>query len=167
MAAPRFVPRRGGRRSEVGQPLAHRADEAGQRREIARWLKGNGITDIRWYVDKESGEVAKFVGNPAHPGSRGRNCAKGPATINQIYDPERILHPLRRTGPRGSGEFEEVSWEEALSTAAAWLAARSLPVVGVLLLLLFIRGFFLLRRGCGRSFLGSDGERSQHHGCGD
>ena len=36
------------------------------------------------YVDKDSGEVTKFEGNPHHPGSRGRNCAKGPATINQI-----------------------------------------------------------------------------------
>jgi anaerobic selenocysteine-containing dehydrogenase len=66
------------------------------------------------YVDKASGQVRKFEGNPAHPGSRGRNCAKGPATINQMYDPERILHPLRRKGPRGSGEWERVSWEEAL-----------------------------------------------------
>src|SRR5277367_2539059 len=36
------------------------------------------------YVDKETGEVRKFEGNPDHPGSRGRNCAKGPATINQV-----------------------------------------------------------------------------------
>jgi anaerobic selenocysteine-containing dehydrogenase len=67
------------------------------------------------YVDKDSGEVRKFEGNPAHPGSRGRNCAKGPATLNQMYDPERILHPMRRKGPRGSGEWEQVTWEEALS----------------------------------------------------
>ena len=45
------------------------------------------------YVDKETFEIRKFEGNPAHPGSRGRNCAKGPATHNQIYDPERILFP--------------------------------------------------------------------------
>ncbi len=67
------------------------------------------------YVDKESGDVRKFEGNPAHPGSRGRNCAKGPATLNQMYDPERILHPLRRKGARGSGEWEQVTWEEALT----------------------------------------------------
>jgi len=39
------------------------------------------------YVDKDTGKVRRFEGNPAHPGSRGRNCAKGPATINQMYDP--------------------------------------------------------------------------------
>jgi anaerobic selenocysteine-containing dehydrogenase len=66
------------------------------------------------YVDKEKGEVRKFEGHPLHPGSRGRNCAKGPATINQINDPERILYPMRRKGPRGSGEWERVSWEDAL-----------------------------------------------------
>lgn len=67
------------------------------------------------YVDKDSGEIQRFEGNPAHPGSRGRNCAKGPATINQVNDPERILHPMRRVGKRGSGEWEQVTWEEALT----------------------------------------------------
>jgi anaerobic selenocysteine-containing dehydrogenase len=70
------------------------------------------------YVDKETMEVTKIEGNPAHPGSRGRNCAKGPATINQTSDPERILHPLKRTGPRGSAQFERVSWDEAMDTIA-------------------------------------------------
>ena len=53
------------------------------------------------YVDKETGKVRKFEGNPYHPGSRGRNCAKGPATINQIEDKERILYPMKRVGERG------------------------------------------------------------------
>ena len=67
------------------------------------------------YVDKDTGEIRRFEGNPAHPGSRGRNCAKGPATINQVNDPERILYPMRRKGARGSGEWERVSWDEALA----------------------------------------------------
>ncbi len=70
------------------------------------------------YVDKQTLEVAKLEGNPHHPGSRGRNCAKGPATINQITDPERILHPLRRTGPRGAGGWERVGWDHVLDTFA-------------------------------------------------
>ncbi len=70
------------------------------------------------YVDKESGQVRKFEGNPHHPGSRGRNCAKGPATINQIQDTERILHPLRRVGARGSGAWQEITWDEALDEIA-------------------------------------------------
>jgi anaerobic selenocysteine-containing dehydrogenase len=70
------------------------------------------------YIDRDSLEVRKFEGNPLHPGSRGRNCAKGPATINQIKDPERILHPLKRKGPRGGGSWQRVSWDEALDEIA-------------------------------------------------
>jgi anaerobic selenocysteine-containing dehydrogenase len=66
------------------------------------------------FVDKQTGEVERFEGNPVHPGSRGRTCAKGPATINQVRDPEHILRPLKRSGPRGSGRFTETTWEEAL-----------------------------------------------------
>ncbi|MBE9488698.1 MAG: molybdopterin-dependent oxidoreductase [Bacteroidetes bacterium] len=71
------------------------------------------------FIDKETQEVKKFEGNPHHPGSRGRNCAKGPATINQITDPDRILFPLKRKGKRGDGEWERVSWDDALDTIAA------------------------------------------------
>ncbi len=67
------------------------------------------------YVDKTTYEVKKFEGNPVHPGSRGRNCAKGPATHNQTYDPERILHPLKRVGARGEGKWQRVSWDEVLA----------------------------------------------------
>lgn len=70
------------------------------------------------YVDKQTLEIRKLEGNPHHPGSRGRNCAKGPATINQINDPERILYPQRRKGARGGGEWERVSWDHVLDTFA-------------------------------------------------
>jgi len=70
------------------------------------------------YVDKETLQVRKLEGNPFHPGSRGRNCAKGPATLTQINDPDRILYPLKRVGPRGSGEWERVSWDDALDAIA-------------------------------------------------
>ena len=70
------------------------------------------------YVDRETLEIRKFEGNPVHPGSRGRNCAKGPATINQIYDPERILYPLKRVGARGEGRWKRISWDEALDEIA-------------------------------------------------
>ena len=66
------------------------------------------------YVDRESGEITKFEGNPKHPGSRGRVCAKGPATLNQVEDPQRILHPLKRVGARGSGQWERVGWDHVL-----------------------------------------------------
>ena len=71
------------------------------------------------YVDRDDLHVRKFEGNPEHPGSRGRNCAKGPSTLNQVTDPDRILYPLRRVGERGAGEWERISWDEALDTLAA------------------------------------------------
>ena len=71
------------------------------------------------YVDRKTLEIKKFEGNPAHPGSRGRNCAKGSATINQVYDPERILYPLKRVGKRGEGKWKRITWDEALADIAA------------------------------------------------
>lgn len=70
------------------------------------------------YIDKDKGTVRKFEGNPYHPASRGRNCAKGPATINQITDPDRILHPLKREGKRGEGKWKQVTWDEVLDDIA-------------------------------------------------
>ena len=71
------------------------------------------------YVDKETQEIRKLEGNPLHPASRGRNCAKGPATVNQVNNPDRILYPLKRVGARGDGLWTRVSWDEALEDIAA------------------------------------------------
>ncbi len=70
------------------------------------------------YVDKQTLKIRKFEGNPAHPGSRGRNCAKGPATLNQVTDPERIFFPLKRVGKRGGGDWMRVTWDEVLNDLA-------------------------------------------------
>ena len=75
------------------------------------------------YVDRDTLEVRKFEGNPEHPGSRGRNCAKGPATVTQLTDPDRILHPLKRVGERGEGKWERVGWDEALDDIAGRIRA--------------------------------------------
>ena len=75
------------------------------------------------YVDRDSLRIQKFEGNPVHPGSRGRNCAKGPATLNQVQDPERILYPLRRVGPRGGGQWERVTWDDVLDDIAGRIRA--------------------------------------------
>ncbi len=71
------------------------------------------------YVDKDTQKIRKIEGNPYHPGSRGRNCAKGPATLNQVDDPDRILYPMKRVGPRGEGSFERTTWDEVIKTLGA------------------------------------------------
>ncbi|MFN0008642.1 MAG: molybdopterin-dependent oxidoreductase [Planctomycetota bacterium] len=75
------------------------------------------------YVDQETLAIRKLEGNPHHPGSRGKNCAKGPATLNQIDDPGRILYPMKRVGPRGSGKFARATWDEALDAFATKIRA--------------------------------------------
>ncbi len=66
------------------------------------------------YFDQDTDEIVKIEGNPEHPASRGRNCAKGPATLNQVYDTERIMYPMKRVGERGSGQWQRISWDQAL-----------------------------------------------------
>ncbi|MCL4515813.1 MAG: molybdopterin-dependent oxidoreductase [Firmicutes bacterium] len=69
----------------------------------------------------EDGRIVKIEGNPEHPNNRGRLCAKGQAGINNEYDPERILYPMKRVGARGEGKWKRISREEAYSEVAARL----------------------------------------------
>ncbi|MEM8872480.1 MAG: molybdopterin-dependent oxidoreductase, partial [Pseudomonadota bacterium] len=73
-------------------------------------------------VHLKDGAVKYIEGNRDHPVNRGVLCAKGSAGIMQHNAPARLRAPLRRVGERGSGEFEEISWDEALDLAASWLA---------------------------------------------
>jgi anaerobic selenocysteine-containing dehydrogenase len=72
-------------------------------------------------VHMKGGKVAYIEGNRDHPVNKGVLCAKGSAGIMQHNAPSRLRAPLKRTGPRGSGEFEEISWDEALELATGWL----------------------------------------------
>ncbi len=72
-------------------------------------------------VHLKDGKVAYIEGNRDHPVNRGVLCAKGSAGIMQVNAPSRLRAPLKRVGPRGSGEFEEISWDEAYQIAADWL----------------------------------------------
>ncbi|MEO0670165.1 MAG: molybdopterin oxidoreductase family protein [Pseudomonadota bacterium] len=73
-------------------------------------------------VHLKDGAVAYIEGNRDHPVNQGVLCAKGSAGIMQVNAPSRLRAPLKRVGPRGSGEFEEISWDEALELATEWLA---------------------------------------------
>ncbi len=68
-------------------------------------------------------KIRYIEGNRDHPVNRGVLCAKGSAGIMQHYAPARLKGPMLRTGPRGSGEFKQISWDEALSLATEWLGA--------------------------------------------
>ena len=72
-------------------------------------------------VHLKDGAVRYIEGNPDHPVNRGVLCAKGSAGIMQHYSPARLSRPLLRTGERGSGEFREISWPEAIGLAVEWL----------------------------------------------
>ncbi|MBI2739075.1 MAG: molybdopterin oxidoreductase family protein [Rhodospirillales bacterium] len=74
-------------------------------------------------VHLKDGRIRYIEGNRNHPVNKGVLCAKGSAGIMQQYSPAKLRKPLRRVGPRGSGEFEEIEWEEALATATGWLRA--------------------------------------------
>lgn len=69
----------------------------------------------------EHGRLLKIDGNPFHPLTEGRLCARGNAGHKLTYDPDRLKYPLKRVGERGEGKFKRISWDEALDTIAEHL----------------------------------------------
>ena len=69
-------------------------------------------------VDVEGDRAVAIGGDPDHRFTQGFLCAKVNRYLERVYSPERILHPLRRTGRKGEGRFERISWDEALDTVA-------------------------------------------------
>lgn len=72
-------------------------------------------------VHMKDGKVAYIEGNRDHPVNKGVLCAKGSAGIMQVNAPSRLQAPMKRVGPRGSGKFETISWDEAMEIAVSWL----------------------------------------------
>ena len=94
----------------AGCGLTVRVMDADQ--EIVR----DGVTGLkRIYAAK------KLEGNPLHPVNRGGLCARGQAAIQVTYHPDRITQPLRRTGERGDGKYEAISWDDAIAQLVAKL----------------------------------------------
>ncbi len=62
------------------------------------------------------GKAKKIEGNPVHPVSQGRLCARGQSGLNVLYNPDRIREPLTNAGQRGTGNFYPTSWDEVLTT---------------------------------------------------
>ncbi|NIO48391.1 MAG: molybdopterin-dependent oxidoreductase [Candidatus Aminicenantes bacterium] len=74
---------------------------------------------INAYLNGE--RLVQLLGNPDHPNNQGGICAKGIAGLNLVNDPERLLYPLMRKGPRGEGQWTRITWDEVYSTLAARL----------------------------------------------
>jgi thiosulfate reductase/polysulfide reductase chain A len=72
-------------------------------------------------AEVKDGKVLKLQGNPNHPLTRGKLCARGNAGTQLLYDPDRLKYPQVRIGARGEGKLKRVSWDEALDQFAARL----------------------------------------------
>lgn len=66
-------------------------------------------------VRVSEGRAKKIEGNPLHPVNKGKLCARGQAILQELYHPDRLQQPKKRSGPRGSGQFTKISWEEGLT----------------------------------------------------
>src|ERR1700680_539821 len=73
-------------------------------------------------VHLKDGGIRFIEGNPKHPINRGVICGKGASGIMQQQSPAKLRKPLLRVGERGSGEFREIEWDEAIATAVEWLS---------------------------------------------
>jgi anaerobic selenocysteine-containing dehydrogenase len=69
-------------------------------------------------TEVEGGRAVRFYADPSHPLTQGWLCAKVRPYLERVYAPDRLLHPVRRIGPKGSGQWERIGWEEAISEIA-------------------------------------------------
>ena len=93
--------------------------EPGQAGRTIRGACGHDCPDTcGWVVEVQGGKATRLDGDASHPFTRGGLCAKVNHYLEKVYHPERVLHPMKRIGPKGEGRFERVSWDEALSDIA-------------------------------------------------
>src|SRR2546422_5052309 len=86
------------------------------------------------------GRVTSITGSRVHPLTDGFICAKERDFPQRVYGPDRLLHPMRRAGPKGSGRFERVSWDEAVGEIARKFAVILERRGGEAILPFFYRG---------------------------
>jgi len=73
-------------------------------------------------VHVDNGRVIKVEGDPESPLNKGILCSKGLASLEYLYHPDRLKHPLKRVGDKGEGKWQQISWDEAIDTIAEELA---------------------------------------------
>ena len=77
-----------------------------------------------WEVTVVDGRATRLRGQSGHPVTRGTLCPKVNRYLDRVYHPDRVLTPLRRVGPKGTAEFEPISWAEAIDAVAGQLRQR-------------------------------------------
>src|SRR6202047_2926463 len=70
-------------------------------------------------VTVEDGRAVAVRGDPDHPFTRGGLCVKVNNYEQRVYSPDRLLYPLKRSGPKGSGQFERITWDAAMAMVQA------------------------------------------------
>src|SRR3990172_7101473 len=76
----------------------------------------HGCCGVLFYL--KDGKVKKIAGDPDCPINHGTLCTKGIGSTQLVYHPDRLTYPVKRVGPKGSGQWDRISWEEALDTIA-------------------------------------------------
>jgi len=76
----------------------------------------HGICSV--LVHLRNGRVVRVTGNPDCPTSNGYLCARGKASVELLYHPDRLQYPLKKSGARGQNKWQRISWDEALDTIA-------------------------------------------------
>ncbi len=93
--------------------------ETGAERKMIPSACWNCVTRDSMIGFVENGRLVKLEGHPNSIRGLGKICSKGAAGINQLYDPDRILYPMKRVGKRGEGKWKRITWDEALTDLAA------------------------------------------------
>src|SRR5262245_34280206 len=70
-------------------------------------------------VETTTGRAIKFSADPEHPVTQGWLCAKVRPYLEHVYHPDRLRYPLRRVGPKGAGEWERITWDQAIAEIAS------------------------------------------------
>ena len=74
-----------------------------------------------WKVHVKDGKIIRMEPDDDQENPQLRGCLRGHAMVQRLYAPDRLNYPMKRVGPRGSGEFERITWDEALDLTASEL----------------------------------------------
>src|SRR3954462_2907478 len=89
-----------------------------------RVMQGESIRTVDGQEKRVKAVMAKKIeGNPDHPVSMGGTCARGRASVQALYHPDRLRSPMKLSGPRGSGQYQPIPWKDATQLVVSQLQA--------------------------------------------